>query len=76
VAEATATAVRQVAAAIGAEGGLQAANLKVAEQYIDAFGNLAKTGNTLIVPSNLTDVSTLVSTAMTVLDRTKPGAAK
>ena len=76
VSEATATAVRQVAAAIGAEGGLQAANLKVAEQYIDAFGNLAKTGNTLIVPSNLTDVSTLVSTAMTVLDRTKPGAAK
>ena len=76
VAEATATAVRQVAAAIGAEGGLQAANLKVAELYIGAFGNLAKAGNTLIVPSNLTDVSTLVSTAMTVLDRTKPGAAK
>ncbi|NJD86928.1 MAG: SPFH/Band 7/PHB domain protein [Betaproteobacteria bacterium] len=76
VAEATANAVRQVASAIGAEGGLQAANLKVAELYISAFGNLAKAGNTLIVPSNLTDVSTLVSTAMTVLDRTKaPGAA-
>jgi regulator of protease activity HflC (stomatin/prohibitin superfamily) len=78
VAEATANAVRQVASAIGAEGGLQAANLKVAELYIGAFGNLAKAGNTLIVPSNLTDVSTLVSTAMTVLDRTKAtgGAAK
>ena len=77
VAEATANAVRQVASAIGAEGGLQAANLKVAELYIGAFGNLAKAGNTLIVPSNLTDVSTLVSTAMTVLDRTKaPGAPK
>jgi regulator of protease activity HflC (stomatin/prohibitin superfamily) len=76
VASATANAVRAVAAAIGAEGGLQAANLKVAELYIGAFGNLAKAGNTLIVPSNLTDVSTLVSTAMTVLDRTKaPGAA-
>ena len=74
VASATANAVRSVAAAIGTEGGLQAANLKVAELYIGAFGNLAKTGNTLIVPSNLTDVSTLVSTAMTVLDRTKaPG---
>ena len=74
VATATANAVRSVAAAIGTEGGLQAANLKVAELYIGAFGNLAKTGNTLIVPSNLTDVSTLVSTAMTVLDRTKaPG---
>ena len=74
VASATANAVRSVAAAIGTEGGMQAANLKVAELYIGAFGNLAKTGNTLIVPSNLTDVSTLVSTAMTVLDRTKaPG---
>ncbi len=76
VASATANAVRSVATAIGTEGGLQAANLKVAELYIAAFGNLAKAGNTLIVPSNLTDVSTLVSTAMTVLDRTKaPGAA-
>ena len=75
VASATANAVRSVAAAIGTEGGLQAANLKVAELYIGAFGNLAKTGNTLIVPSNLTDVSTLVSTAMTVLDRTKGGQA-
>ena len=76
VASATANAVRAVATAIEAEGGLQAANLKVAELYIAAFGNLAKAGNTLIVPSNLTDVSTLVSTAMTVLDRTKaPGAA-
>jgi regulator of protease activity HflC (stomatin/prohibitin superfamily) len=77
VATATANAVRAVAAAIGTEGGLQAANLKVAELYIGAFGNLAKAGNTLIVPSNLTDVSTLVSTAMTVLDRTKaPGGGK
>jgi len=71
VAEATANAVRQVAAAIGEEGGMLAANLKVAEKYVDAFGNLAKAGNTLIVPANLTDVSTFVSTAMTVLDRTK-----
>ncbi len=75
VANATSNAVKVVASAIGTEGGLQAANLKVAELYIAAFGNLAKAGNTLIVPSNLTDVSTLVSTAMTVLDRTKaPGA--
>ncbi len=71
VAEATASAVRQVAAAIGAEGGMLAANLKVAEKYVDAFANLAKTGNTLIVPANLTDVSAFVSTAMTVLNRTK-----
>lgn len=71
VAEATASAVRQVAAAIGEEGGMLAANLKVAEKYVEAFAGLAKTGNTLIVPANLTDVSTFVSTAMTVLDRTK-----
>jgi len=77
VASATANAVRAVAASIEAEGGLQAANLKVAELYIAAFGHLAKAGNTLIVPSNLSDVSTLVSTAMTVLDRTKaPGGGK
>ena len=76
VAEATATAVRQVAAAIGAEGGLQAANLKVAQLYIEAFGNLAKTGNTLIVPSNLTDVASMVSSAMTVLDKTRANAPK
>jgi regulator of protease activity HflC (stomatin/prohibitin superfamily) len=75
VAEATANAVRQVASAMGSEGGLQAANLKVAELYIGAFGNLAKVGNTLIVPSNLTDVATLVSSAMTILDKTKPVVA-
>ena len=41
-------------------------NLKVAEQYIAAFANLAKTNNTLIVPSNLPDLAGLVATAMTV----------
>jgi regulator of protease activity HflC (stomatin/prohibitin superfamily) len=70
--EATAGAVRNVAAAINAEGGLQAANLKVAELYIAAFGNLAKAGNTLIVPSNMADMATLVSAAMTMLDRARP----
>jgi regulator of protease activity HflC (stomatin/prohibitin superfamily) len=76
VAEATATAVRQVAAAIGEEGGLQAANLKVAQLYIEAFGNLAKTGNTLIIPSNLADIAGMVSSAMTVLDKTKSTAPR
>ena len=76
IAEATASAVRTVASAIGSEGGLQAANLKVAEQYIAAFGNLAKTGNTLIVPSNLTDVATMIQSAMTILGQKKtPDAA-
>lgn len=71
VAEATASAVRQVAAALEAPGGQQAANLKIAEQYVEQFGNLAKAGNTLIVPSNIADVAGMLSTAMTVLDKTK-----
>ena len=75
VADATANAVRAVAAAISGQGGQQAANLKVAELYIDAFGKLAKTGNTLIIPSNLSDVAGLVASAMTVLDRTRAGEA-
>jgi regulator of protease activity HflC (stomatin/prohibitin superfamily) len=73
VANANANAVRAVAAAIGSPGGLSAANLKVAEKYIEAFDNLAKTNNTLIIPSNMADMAGLVASAMTVLDRAKPG---
>jgi regulator of protease activity HflC (stomatin/prohibitin superfamily) len=76
VADATAAAVNVVAEAIGKEGGLLAANLKVAELYIGALGNLAKTNNTMIVPTNLSDVASVVASAMTVLDRTKGGMAK
>jgi regulator of protease activity HflC (stomatin/prohibitin superfamily) len=74
VAEATAAAVEAVATAIGKEGGLQAANLKVAELYIGALGSLAKTNNTMIVPTNLSDVAGVVASAMTVLDKTRAGA--
>ncbi len=73
VANANANAVRAVASAIGSPGGLSAANLKVAEKYIEAFQNLARTNNTLIIPSNLSDIAGLVASAMTVLDRTKAG---
>jgi regulator of protease activity HflC (stomatin/prohibitin superfamily) len=73
VAEATASAVRQVAAALEAPGGQQAANLKIAEKYVEQFGNIAKAGNTLIVPSNIADVASMLATAMTVLDKTKVG---
>jgi len=71
IAEATASAVEAVGKAIGKEGGRDAANLKVAEQYVGAFGNLAKSSNTMIVPASVADVATLVTTAMTVLDKTK-----
>jgi regulator of protease activity HflC (stomatin/prohibitin superfamily) len=67
IADATAKAVRQVGEAIREPGGIEAVNLKVAERYIDAFSGLAKANNTLIVPANLGDVSTLISTAMTVV---------
>ena len=76
VANANANAVRAVAAAIGAPGGMSAANLKIAEKYIEAFQGLAKTNNTLIIPSNLADVAGLVASAMTVLDRAKVGESK
>src|SRR5437660_3836235 len=66
IAEANAKAIRQVAEAISSPGGMNAVNLKVAEQYVAAFGNLAKTNNTLIVPSNLSDLAGLVATATTV----------
>ncbi len=75
VANANANAVRAVAAAIGAPGGMSAANLKVAEKYIEAFDNLARTNNTLIIPSNMGDMAGLVASAMTVLDRAKVGEA-
>jgi regulator of protease activity HflC (stomatin/prohibitin superfamily) len=73
LAEATAGAVRQVAAALNEKGGTDAANLKIAEQYVNAFSNLAKTNNTLIVPANVADVSGMLATAMSVLDRAKTG---
>jgi regulator of protease activity HflC (stomatin/prohibitin superfamily) len=66
IAEANARAIRQVAEAINAPGGINAVNLKVAEQYVAAFAGIARTGNTLIVPSNLSDLAGLVTTATTV----------
>jgi regulator of protease activity HflC (stomatin/prohibitin superfamily) len=66
IAEANAKAIRQVAEAINSPSGVNAVNLKVAEQYVAAFANIARTNNTLIVPSNLADLAGLVATATTV----------
>ena len=66
-AEANASAIRQIAAAIESQGGLQAVNLKVAEHYINAFGLLAKTNNTLIVPTNVSDMAGMIATAMSIV---------
>jgi regulator of protease activity HflC (stomatin/prohibitin superfamily) len=67
VATATAEGIRQIAEAIQNPGGLQAVQLRVAEQYIQQFGNLAKAGNTLVVPFNLSDVGGLITMAMNIV---------
>lgn len=71
VAMATAKGIREIAMAINAPGGQDAVNLRVAEQYIQEFGNLAKTNNTMIIPSNMADLSSLIATATQVIKKTK-----
>ena len=66
VALATATGIREIAAAINEEGGMNAVNLRVAEQYLHEFGKLAGENNSMIIPSNLTDISSIIATATNV----------
>jgi regulator of protease activity HflC (stomatin/prohibitin superfamily) len=73
VAEATAEGISKVANAMSSPGGKEAANLEVAKQYIREFGKLAKANNTMIVPGNLTDVSSMVATAMSTFQHVKKG---
>ena len=67
VAEATASGIRAVADSILSAGGFEAVQLRVAEQYIREFGNLAKANNTMIVPSNLADIAGMIATATTMI---------
>jgi len=76
IAEATAEAIRKVASSIQSPGGMEAVNLKVAEKYVEAFAGLARTGNSLILPANLSDVGSLVAAAMTVVKSQTPTTAK
>ncbi|QYD67360.1 paraslipin [Paraburkholderia edwinii] len=71
VAEANAQAIQKIAAAIQSTGGMEAVNLKVAEQYVNAFANLAKQGNTLIVPGNLSEMSSMIASALTIVKQQK-----
>ena len=71
VAEATAKGVKLIAEALNAEGGEMAANLRVAEQYVKEFGNLAKESNTMLIPSNMGDMAGMVATAMSIIGKTK-----
>jgi regulator of protease activity HflC (stomatin/prohibitin superfamily) len=69
VAEANAQAIQKIGNSIQSQGGMDAVNLKVAEQYVSAFANLAKQGNTLIVPGNMGDLSSMIASAMTIVNR-------
>jgi regulator of protease activity HflC (stomatin/prohibitin superfamily) len=67
VAEAQARGIRQVAAAINEQGGTQAVNMQLAQQYLNEFGKLAKTNNTMIIPSDLANVAGILKAATTVI---------
>ena len=67
VANATADGLNMVAAAMNSQGGRDAAQLRVAEEYVKQFGAMARETNTMILPANLADISGLVSAAMTVI---------
>ncbi|MFN3788853.1 SPFH domain-containing protein [Massilia sp.] len=72
LAEASAAALRQVGAAIREPGGMDAVNLRVAEHYVDAFGKLAKTNNSLIVPANMGDMSSVIASALQIVKSQQP----
>ncbi|MDI9434324.1 MAG: stomatin-like protein [Planctomycetota bacterium] len=72
VAEATAEGIHKIAAAISDKGGADAVNLRIAEQYLNEFGKLAKTNNTMIIPSDLANIAGVIKTATAVLKTQAP----
>jgi regulator of protease activity HflC (stomatin/prohibitin superfamily) len=74
VASATAEGIRRVAEAIRTDGGMEAVQLRVAEQYVEQFGNLAKQANSVIVPATVSDLAGMVATAMKVFGSVPPAA--
>lgn len=75
VAFATAKGIREIASAIGEAHGSEAVNLRIAEQYLQEFGKLAKQNNTMIIPSNLSDISSVIASISQVLkfENASPG---
>ncbi|MFH1214493.1 MAG: stomatin-like protein [Candidatus Neomarinimicrobiota bacterium] len=71
VAVATAGGIREIALAINEKGGLNAVNLRIAEQYLNEFGKLAKTNNAMIIPSDLANVAGIIKAATSVIKETK-----
>jgi regulator of protease activity HflC (stomatin/prohibitin superfamily) len=74
VADATATGLRMVADAVTSQGGPEAMQLRIAEQYIGEFGQLAKAGNTFVVPANLADLTSMMALATDIAKRKGPEA--
>jgi regulator of protease activity HflC (stomatin/prohibitin superfamily) len=74
IATATSEGIRKVAEAIQLPGGYEAVQLRVAEQYIGEFGQLAKASNTLVLPASVSDVGSMIALAMNVINQ-KPAAA-
>ena len=72
VASATAQGLREVATAIRTDGGMEAVQLRVAEQYVAQFGQIARTTNTVVVPANVSDVAGMIATAMKVFSSGTP----
>lgn len=75
VATATADGMRQVAAAVIEDGGKEAMQLRIAQQYIEEFGNIAKEGNTLVIPANLADLGSMIALATNIAKGNPPSAA-
>ena len=71
VAMATAMGIREIAKSINEEGGSSAVNLRIAEQYINEFGKLAQTNNSMIIPTDLADIAGVIKTATAVLQKGK-----
>ena len=74
IAQATAEGLRKVADTIRVPGGQEAVQLRVAEQYIAKFGELAKTNNTLVLPASVSDVGSMIALAMSAIRQTTPSA--
>ena len=70
VAQATAKGIQEIANSINAEGGLNAVNLRIAEQYIGEFGKLAETSNTMIIPSDLANIGGIIQSLTSVVKST------
>src|SRR5690606_4275580 len=76
VATATAEGLRRVAEAVALPGGREAMQLRVAEDYIQQFGSLAKATNTLVVPANLSDIASMIAVATRVFDETRADGSR